>query len=241
MIANKCIFTLNHLGNYHMKNYYVMGYKPEKNMIQSIVSVAYFVKDLAHCKNYEDYPFYRKSDIKSFKSMFMVTKDFKKYTFDILSDNPNRYVVSVKFLNLLHQFQIPIHHIIPLVVVEHRNHDLRLENQFFYIEIEILSIENTIDLVKSKFTYDEYNSIEDVLILKPNENLEVDFFIIDEIGIKNQTPICSEEFKIACENEKIRGTKFFEIAHTPWLKGDSLDNYFAELRGETNVETLKTL
>ena len=86
MRANKCIFTLNHLGNYHMKNYYVMGYKPEKNMIQNIVSVAYFVKDLAHCKNYEDYPFYRKSDIKSFKSLFMVTKDFKKYTFDILSD-----------------------------------------------------------------------------------------------------------------------------------------------------------
>lgn len=66
-------------------------------------------------------------------------------------------------------------------------------------------------------------------------------FIIDEIVIKNQTPICSEEFKISYENEKIRGTKFFEIAHTPWLKGNSLDNYFAELRGETNVETLKIL
>lgn len=218
-----------------------MGYQPEKNRIQNIVSVAYFVKDLAHCKNYEDYPFYRKSDIKSFKSLFMVTKNFKKYTFDILSDKPNRYVVSAKFLEILKSFHVKLKHIIPLIVVEHRNHDLRLENHFFYIQIEILSIDDTIDLVKSKFTYDEYNSIEDVLILKPNENLEVDFFIIDEIGIKNQTPICSEEFKIACEKEKIRGVKFFEIDQTPWLKGDIMDNYFAELSGETDVETLKTL
>lgn len=241
MVANKCIFTLNHLGNYHMKNYYVMGYKPEKNRIQNIVSVAYFVKDLAHCKNYEDYPFYRKSDIKSFKSLFMVTKDFKKYTFDILSDNPNRYVVSVKFLNLLHQFQIPIHHIIPLVVVEHRNHDLRLENQFFYIEIETISYKEVVDMEQSilEFEYEHY--IKEITKIELKTEVDTDFMLIEEVKNKNKTPICSEDFKIACEKEKVRGIKFFEIAQTPWLKGSLMKNYFAELRGETNVETLKTL
>ena len=218
-----------------------MGYKPEKNMIQSIVSVAYFVKDLAHCKNYEDYPFYRKNDIKSFKSLFMVTKDFKKYTFDILSDNPNRYVVSVKFLNLLHQFQIPLLHTIPLVVVEHRNHDLRLENQFFYIEIETISYKEVVDIENSILTFEYEVYIKEITKLLLKNTLENELILIQELRAKNKTPICSEEFKIACEKEKIRGIKFFEIAQTPWLKGDTMHNYFAKLRGETNVETLETL
>lgn len=71
-----------------MKNYFVMGYQPEKNMIHNIVSVGYFVEDLGHCKHYEDYPFYRDNGkLSTIKSLYLVTKEFKKYTFDILSEN----------------------------------------------------------------------------------------------------------------------------------------------------------
>ena len=225
-----------------MKKYLVMGYQPEKKMIQNIVSVAFFVEELGHCKKYETYPFYQmRKELSSFKSLFMVAKDFKKYTFDILKDDPSFYVVSKRFLALLKNFKIPIVHTIPLIVVDHKNHEKRIEDEYFYIQLHLSPIEEVIDLEQSEFTYDEYDSIEDVLKLKLKENLELDFLIIDEIGVKNQTPICSEEFKKNCEEQKMRGIKYFEISQTPWIIGDTMDNYFAELRGETSLESLKTL
>lgn len=219
-----------------------MGYQPEKNMIQNIVSVAFFVEELAHCKNYETYPFYQmRKELSSFKSLLMVTKDFKKYTFDILNDDPSFYVVSKRFLALLKSFKIPIVHTIPLIVVDHKNHEKTIEAEYFYIQLHVSPIEEVIDLESSEFTYDEYNSIEDVLKLKTKENLELDFFIIKRIGGKNQTPICSEEFKKKSEELKMRGIKNYEISKTPWIIGDIMDNYFAELKGETSSESLRTL
>lgn len=200
-----------------MKKYYVMGQNEEKNVLASLRGINLIhIVNLKDANDYSKHINYQREIPKNTPHLYLVSIYFKKFNFSIRSVSTELYIVSKEFLELLKHFKVDLLTCIPTTIVNRKNHDDQLADQYFTVVFKNFSYTTVVDMDNSSF-YQEYpDTIDDIKKLTLKSSCNSGFFIIKEMRSYLRTPFCSKEFKEAYEVMELKGINFFEYEKEPF-------------------------
>jgi hypothetical protein len=218
-----------------MKKYYVMGQNEEKNVLASLRGINLIhIVNLKDANDYSKHINYQREIPKNTLHLYLVSIYFKKFNFSIRSVSTELYIVSKEFLELLKHFKVDLLTCIPTTIVNRKNHDDQLADQYFTVVFKNFSYTTVVDMDNSSF-YQEYpDTIDEIKELKLKNECNLNFFLIQDFCPHLRTPFCTQEFKEAYEAMKLKGVNFFEYENAPW-QPNTPSFYFDALEKELTI------
>lgn len=216
-----------------MSNYYVMSIETSRNILDAISGLPSFLfHELIDINDYDKLIPESKYINKKAKTIYLSTIYFKKFNFSIRSIL-DMYIISIEMLNLIESFDVRIKNKYSLIVVNSKNNNDLLIDEYFLVKFEEVGFGETLNLKTSIFEQEYPDTIDEVTKLELKDDIKLDFIIIRELRMNLRTPICSEKFKYQYELLKLKGVKFFDINTAPWLNGTRMEiEHFQEETGE---------